>query len=370
MSAAAARVEVARDGPLRSIGDVLRTLAVGSYTLTELYEIVEQRADIARNNGLAPATPNHPHDPKWRHRVRCWLANQQRAGNAWPIRRAVWAIEHRASCHCCMVLIGPSGELEGVELQVADAVELFEGLEEPIDAVITDPPWGLQWDENARHLYARDASFVLGGYVDVPATEYLAFSRRWIGAAAEALRPGGQLIVISGPQSSAHVQIAAEEHGLSWVSTIAALREFVAPSRRRPSPAHWAITVMCRGRVRHPRRVFHAPQDQRRSRAGAPHPQDVWIGNGRSDRPGLLRYATMLPARMTLRLVATFTDEGEHVCDPMLGGGEVAHACRTLHRRFTGGDLNPTAVSFAAARLLAELAWPEQRQPPLFARAA
>jgi DNA modification methylase len=357
-------------GPLRSIGDVLRTLDAGAYTLGELYELVEQQADIGRNNGFAPSTAGHLHDPKWRHRVRCWLANQQRAGKAWPLKRAVWAIERRASCHCCMLLIGPNGELEQVELRVADAVELLEGLEDPIDAVITDPPWGLQWDEHARHLYTRDTSMVLGGYVDVPATEYLAFSRRWIGAAAHALRPGGQLIVITGPQSAAHVQIAAEEHGLSWVSTIAAVREFVAPTRRRPAPAHWAITVMCRGNLRHRRRVFHAPQDQRRSRNGGLQPQDMWINNGRSDRPGLLRYATMLPARMALRIVATFTDEGEHVCDPMLGGGEIAHACRTLHRRFTGGDLNEVAVAFTAARLLSELVWPEEQKPALFTRAA
>jgi hypothetical protein len=40
-------------------------------------------------------------------------------------------------------------------------------------------------------------------------------------------------------------------------------------------------------------------------------------------------------------------------------------ACHTLCRRFTGGDLNPLAVNFTAARLLAEHAWPAQRQPQL-----
>jgi DNA modification methylase len=65
----------------------------------------------------------------------------------------------------------------------------------------------------------------------------------------------------------------------------------------------------------------------------------------------------MLPAPMALRIVATFTDESEHVCEPMLGGGEIAHACRTLRRRFIGGDLNEVAAAFTAARLLAELVW-------------
>jgi hypothetical protein len=34
-------------------------------------------------------------------------------------------------------------------------------------------------------------------------------------------------------------------------------------------------------------------------------------------------------------------------------------------RRFTGGDLNPHALRFSAARLLAEHAWPDYRQPAL-----
>ena len=127
---------------------------------------------------------------------------------------------------------------------------------------------------------------------------------------------------------------------------------------------------MCAGRVKHPRRVFNPPGDQRRSKAGNLYPMDVWIENGRADRPGLLRYATMLPSRLAHRLVSTFSDEGEHLCDPMVGGGELAIACWELRRRFTGGDLNPLAVRFTAARLLAENVWPAQRQPGLLDRPA
>jgi hypothetical protein len=54
----------------------------------------------------------------------------------------------------------------------------------------------------------------------------------------------------------------------------------------------------------------------------------------------------------------------------MLGGGEIALACRTLSRRFTGGDLNRLAVTFTAARFLAELIWPREREPTLFGQAA
>jgi DNA modification methylase len=360
-------------GPLRSIGDVLRTLHDGTYPLPHLYDRVRRTLgdEIAHNNGLEPSTPRHPCDPKWRQRVRCWLANQQRAGNAWPVKRAVWAIDRRGGQPCHFLLISADGRLEEVELQVRDAVALLEDLQEPVDAVITDPPWGLRWDDaGSRHHYARDHSKVLDGYIDVSAGGYLDFSRSWITAAAGVLRPGGQLVIVTGPQAAAHVQVAAEEQGLTWISSIAAIREFTAPSQRRPTPAHWTITVMCRGTRRHPQRVFNPPTDQRRSKTGGLYPLDVWVDNGRADRPGLLRYATMLPPRLTQRMVLTFTDPGQHVCDPMAGGGEVVNACQLLGRRITAGDLNPHAIAFTAARLLREQIWPAQLAPGLFARAA
>jgi DNA modification methylase len=354
-------------GPLKSETDMLRTLARGTYTLAALYAHVEENADVARDDGHSPSAPGHSWDPRWRHRVRGWLANQRRAGRARRITHAVWALEGTPENPRRMLLITAGAGDPQIELQCRDAVALLGDVDGPLDAVITDPPWGLEWDRpGSRSQYAREEAKVLDGYIDVPAREYLAFSRRWIAAAARVLRPGGQLVVVTGPQRAAPVQIAAEEHGLAWVCTIVARREFVAPSRRRPSPAHWAITAMCRGPVSHRRRVFNAPGDQRRSHTGGLYPTDLWLeGNGRADRPGLLRYTTELPEPLARRIVTTFTDEGEHVCDPLLGGGSIQRACWQTGRRFTGGDLNPTAVMYAAARLLAEHAWPQERQPQL-----
>ena len=135
---------------------------------------------------------------------------------------------------------------------------------------------------------------------------------------------------------------------------------------RRPACSHWAITIMCRGALGNPRRVFNPPQDQPAARSGHPYPLDWWSeGNGRADRPRLLRYDNSLPLPLVLRAVTAFSDDGEHVVDPFLGGGTTAVACWRAGRRFTGGDLNPHALRFSAARLLAEHARPDDRQPAL-----
>jgi hypothetical protein len=120
-----------------------------------------------------------------------------------------------------------------------------------------------------------------------------------------------------------------------------------------------------RGATR-PRASVQSTQDLASARSGHPYPLDWWAeGIGRADRPGLARYDNSLPLPMMLRLVRAFSDPGEHVVDSFVGGGTTAIACWQAGRRFTGGDVNPHAVRFTAARLLSEHAWPAERQPSL-----
>ena len=117
-----------------------------------------------------------------------------------------------------------------------------------------------------------------------------------------------------------------------------------------------------------PRRVFNPPEDLPKARSGDPYPLDWWPAeyNGRADRPGLARYDNALPERLVRRVVWCFSDPMGHVAVPFLGSGTEAIACWRLGRRFTGADVNPRAVRFAAARLLAEHAWQADQQGGLF----
>jgi len=250
---------------------------------------------------------------------------------------------------------------------VQDAVALLRSLDEPADLVLCDPPYAL--GRGAGHFAGcrRDQAKVLEGYVDVDPSAYAEFSLRWITAAAAILRHGGQLAVVTGPQQACHVQCAAEHAGLTWVSQVVARKAFPLLTSRRPSCAHWCVTVMCRGALSNPTRVFNPPADLPTAASGADYPLDWWQTNGRADRPGLLRYDNALPLPLVTRLVRAFSDPGELVVDPMLGSGTTPIAAHLAGRRFVGGDLNPAAVRFAAARLLDEHLWPAWRQPALFA---
>jgi DNA modification methylase len=114
-------------------------------------------------------------------------------------------------------------------------------------------------------------------------------------------------------------------------------------------------------------RVFNVPRDLPRANSGVDYPVDLWLAIGRSDRRGLLRYDNAVPERLVSRLVATFSNEADHVVDPFVGSGTTAKVCYDLRRRFTGGDINIEAIRFTMARLLDEHLWPAEANPTLFA---
>lgn len=355
---------------LATEADVLRALESGTYTLEQLYGLCEQRAPVCRDGGH-DQVPGHAGDLRWKRRVRGTLETLRKSGRASRIGRCAWAIQGTARRPTRLLLVVAGATPREFELRLQSAADLLAQLDRPASLVLCDPPYAL--GRGRGHFsdgngYRRDQSKVAGGYVDIDPALYAGFTAEWVTAAAAALRPGGQLAVITGPQRTAVVQCAAQAAGLTWVATIAARREFPLATLRRPAAAHWDISVLCRGAVSHPRRVFHPPADQPPARSGHPYPLDWWTGNGRADRPGLVRYDNTLPLRMVLRAVCAFSDPGDDVVDPFLGFGTTAIACHLAGRRFTGGDVNPEAIRLTAARLLDEHAWPDDLQPALFGR--
>ena len=349
---------------LKTEADILRVLTDGTYTLDELYRLCDQRADTTRDGG-EDRIADHGDDRVWKRRVRSMLMRLKEQGRAERIDRSVWAIRGNPSRPRRLMLIVAGGDPHEFELRVQQAVELLADLDEPADLICVDPPYGLGRGSSPRWTggrgYRRDHRKVIGGYQEIDPGCYREFTHEWVTAAADALRPAGQLAVITGPQQAAAVQIAAEDAGLTWVSQVAARKAFPLRTTRRPANAHWCITILTRGALHHPRRVFNCPADLPKARSGADYPLSFWTDNGRADRRGdLLRYDNALPLKLVCRVIEAFSDPGELVVDPMLGSGTTAIAAWATSRRFVGGDVNDQAVRFAAARLLDEHAWPRE----------
>jgi len=232
---------------IRTEADVVRTLKAGTYTLDELYRLTEATVDITRDGGMDEI---HPGDRRWRRRLRGALQHASAKGTGRRVRRATWVIDGPREAPRRMILIHAAATVAEFELRLQDAIALLQDLDEPADLVVTDPPYALARDRGgageglARRVYSQRRN-VVPGYRDVDPGQYREFTYRWIAVAAAALRPAGQLVVVTGPQQAALHQIAAEDAGLTFVSSIAARREFALRTTRRPAMAFSARPWGC-----------------------------------------------------------------------------------------------------------------------------
>jgi methylase of polypeptide subunit release factors len=340
---------------------MLRALAQGTYSLSALYRLAEDEGLADRPGGR---TIIQDGAQQYRRRVRSALQQLRREGRARRMGEGVWAVEgHVERPRRCLLLFLPD-EPGHVELVLGDAAEVLRRADEPVDLIVADPPWALDRGGDTaayRRTYRRDADRVVGGYVEIDPDEYAEFTARWMTAAADALRPGGCLAVVTGAQQAARVQTVGEDDaGLTYVNSIAVQRTFPMYVTRRFVHAHNTVTVLTKGPLDTPLRFFERPDELPRGRSGEVYALDIWPDIPDERRPGRLRYDNALHPRLVRRLVRSCSRGAEDpadadlVADPFLGSGTTAVVCLREGRRFYGGDLNPEALRFTMARILDE----------------
>jgi DNA modification methylase len=356
---------------LTTEADVVRSLARGTMSLTQVYALCEQHTDVSRANGHDVIHGRS--DTRWKRRARCALQALRHSGAARRVDRSTWLIDGTSERPRQAILVYAGGTLAEVDLRLQHAVDLLADLDGPADLIVADPPYGLNRGTGrsaGASAYRRNPDKVVGGYVDVAPSAYEDFTHSWLTAATRALRPAGQIAIITGPQRSAVVHYVAEQCGLLYVNQVIARKEFALRAVSRFAHAHWTITILTKPRIKNalgdPKRTFNIPADLPKAASGADYPLDLWLDSGRGDRPGLLRYDNALPERPVRRLVSALSNEADLVVDPFLGSGTTAKVCHELGRRFTGGDVNAGAIRFALARMLDEHLWPAEDNPALF----
>ena len=340
---------------LRTEADLLRTLK-GTYALKDLYRLVEEAGLADRDGGRELIQDGQE---RYKRRTRTALYYLGRRGKARPSeRQATWLIEGTADRPRRALFLWLPQDPSQVELVLGRAAEVLAQADEAIDLIIADPPWALGRADSRsayRRVYGRDHEQVVPGYVEVDPAEYAEFTAEWVAAAGAALRPGGYLAVVTGPQQAARVQVAAEDAGLTYVNSIAVRRWFGVYCTRRFVHQHNRITLMTNGPLDSTRRVFHRPEEMPLGRTGQIYAVDVWDDIPEERRRGLLRYDNALHPDLPSRVIRSTTNPGDLVADPFLGSGSTAVACLQTGRRFFGGDANPNSLRFTMGRILAEV---------------
>jgi site-specific DNA-methyltransferase (adenine-specific) len=196
---------------------------------------------------------------------------------------------------------------DGIDVHHGPFQEVLAHVEEDsVDLVLTDPPW--QWDVETLELWDD-----LG-----------AFAKR-------ALRPGRALIAYSGSgclaaaidRLSRHLDyvwagaliLPGRHNEVHAVMARDASTPIVFFSKGRYEPRHWFINALS------------SPGAEKDA-----HPWQKPLGN-------------------VAYYLERFSEPGELVCDPFLGGGTTAVAAQQAGRRFVGCDVDPGAVGVTIERL-------------------
>lgn len=218
------------------------------------------------------------------------------------------------------------------ELFHGDALEFMKKMDSSsVDHIITDPPYDERTHSGAVHYSGmvqignndtgidEFTALLDPGYL---AAEFLRISRRW------------SLAFCTFEDIKKWRDVAWEQK--AWVRTGVWDRVNPAPqfSGDRPSQACDAIAIM------------HNPNVKK-----------AWNGGG---RPGIWRFGvefgkkehpTQKPLTLMKRLICDFTDEGDTVFDPFMGGGSTGVACMMTGRHFIGCEKKADYFAISERRI-------------------
>jgi site-specific DNA-methyltransferase (adenine-specific) len=231
-----------------------------------------------------------------------------------------------------------------------DAIDLLNGWSAGcVDLVFADPPFNIGYVYDSY----RD---------DVPDTEYVNWSRRWMVACQRVLKANGSFYIAIGDDFAADIRVLGRELGLHLRNWIIWRYTFGQNMKAKFSRAHTHIFYFTKDpkeftfndeKLRFPSARHTEYQDLRANPLGR-LPDDVWdefprvCGTFR-ERAGF--HGCQMPEALLMRIVMASSNPGETVLDPFVGSGTTAAAAKRLGRRYVGIDISPEYVKQTQGRL-------------------
>ena len=229
------------------------------------------------------------------------------------------------------------------KVNLGDCVALMESLPaESAQLVFADPPFNL----NKKYGKYKD---------NLPFDRYMSWTKEWITAAVNLLKPDGTLMLYNIPKLLTHSapilnELCEFKHWIAWNSG-------GKPLGKTMQPAHYGILYYMkteRGKfydVRAPHKQCRKCQAFTKDYGGKEHMRhpfgtqisDVWddIHRVRHASKRISDHPCQLPVHLIERIILVTTDENDIVVDPFCGGGSAAVAAKQMGRRYIGAELDP-----------------------------
>ena len=231
-----------------------------------------------------------------------------------------------------------------------DCIELLSKVKEPfVDLVFADPPFniGYQYDHYKDRL-KKD--------------KYLHWTRDWMGACVNVLKPTGSFYIAIGDEYAAHVRIIGEELGLHCRNWIIWHYTFGQQTKNKFARSHTHILYFVKDEKEFTfnDRAVRLPSDRqliyndKRANAKGKMPDDVWNTYARvcgtfKERQGW--HPCQMPELLLARIIASSSNSGDLVLDPFNGSGTTTVAAAQLGRDYCGIDISENYVENTKKRL-------------------
>lgn len=222
-----------------------------------------------------------------------------------------------------------------------------------VKLIICDAPFGIN-ENKFDSLYNRDASNVMGGYVEAP-QDYDKFTLEWLTECKRILHDDGSMYLVSGWSNLSSFYKAISALGLHEVNHIIWKYNFGVNTKNKYVSSHYHIFYLTKKEKA--KRTFNSncrftqlDKDPNNRSLLYQDLEDVWVIN-KEYQPGEVKNVNKLPNKIVEKFIEYSSNEGDIVCDFFMGNFTTADCALRLGRNVTGFELNETSYTHHIERI-------------------
>ena len=231
-----------------------------------------------------------------------------------------------------------------------DCIEILRPVRKPFaDLIFADPPFNIGCKYDKYHDKVKSKN-------------YIAWTKDWMTACKEVLKPHGSFYIAIGDEYAANVKIIADELGLFLRNWLIWHYTFGQQMKKKFARSHTHIFyfVNDKNNFTFNDHAVRVPSDRqliyndRRANPAGKMPDDVWTEYSRvcgtfKERTGW--HPCQMPESLLKRIIAVSSNPGDCVLDPFSGSGTTAAAAYQLGRNYVALDISEKYVKNAKERL-------------------
>jgi site-specific DNA-methyltransferase (adenine-specific) len=232
----------------------------------------------------------------------------------------------------------------------ADCIELLSQVNEPfVDLIFADPPFNIGYKYDKYHDKQKKKN-------------YIAWTRDWMAACRNVLKPTGSFYIAIGDDYAANVKVIADELGLVMRNWIIWHYTFGQQTKTKFARAHTHIFYFVNDNKNFTFNDFavRVPSDRqliyndKRANSLGKIPDDVWTQFPRvcgTFKERTRWHPCQMPESLLTRIIAVSSNPGDCVLDPFSGSGTTAAVAARTGRNYLGIEMSEDYVKNSRLRL-------------------